>query len=141
MFRKTHFRSRPNVYQELTKEFGVYLVRLAVVWKRILTTYPKQIFTFMIVCMMLSGALAFTVMRVKDDVRKSPLVNSGLEVNHGFGEMMDAGQALNKVLNLQNKINTVLHKDSLTASDSLNVKNALRQLEIIHHQLNAKSNH
>lgn len=141
MYRKTHFKTRPDLYQELSKEFGAYFLRIGSLWKRISARYPRQIFAVMVTSILLSVVLSFTVMRVKVTEPLPSISGSGEDVAHGLGQIVGAGQALKKVLDLQNKINTVLHKDSLTARDSLLVKNAIRQLEIIHHELNTKSNH
>ncbi|KAA8476844.1 hypothetical protein BDE36_1306 [Arcticibacter tournemirensis] len=141
MYRKTHFKARPDLYQELSKEFGAYFSRMSTYWKRISARYPRQIFILMLASILLSGVLAFTVMRVKDTGPLPTLSGPGADVTQGFGQIIGAGQALKKVLDLQNQINIVLHKDSLTAADSLLVKNAIRQLEIIHHELNVKPTH
>lgn len=138
MYRKTHFKARPDLFQELRKEFGAYFLSLGTRWKRISERYPRQIFILMLASILLSGVLAFTVMRVKNTGPLPSLSGSGADVTQGFGQIVGAGQALKKVLDLQNQVNTILHKDSLTAADSLLVKNAIHQLEIIHHELNAK---
>ncbi len=139
MYRKTHFKPRPNLYLEIRKEFGAYFSFLHVFWKNISARYPRQIFVVMLASILLSSVLAFTVMRVKNAGPMPSLSGSDAEVTQGFGQILESGQALKKVLDLQSQINTVLHKDSLTAADSIVVKNAIRQLETIHHQLNTKS--
>jgi hypothetical protein len=138
MYRKTQFKPRPNLYLELRKEFGTHFSRLHVLWKNISSRYPRQIFVVMLASILLSGILAFTIMRVKETGPLQFVSSSGAGVTQGFGQILESGQALKKVLDLQNQINTVLHKDSLTAADSLLVKNAIRQLETIHHELNVK---
>lgn len=138
MYRKTHFKARPDLFQELKKEFGAYFLSLGTSWKGISARYPRQIFILMLASILLSGVLAFTVMRVKNTGPLPSLSGSGADLTQGFGQIAGAGQALKKVLDLQNQINTVLHKDSLTAADSLLLKNAIRQLETIHHELNIK---
>jgi hypothetical protein len=138
MYRKTHFKPRPNLYLELRKEFGGHFSRMHVLWKNVSARYPRQIFIVMLVSILLSSILAFTVMRVKEAGQLPSISSTGADVTQGFGGILDAGHALKKVLDLQNQINTVLHKDSLTAADSLLVKNALRQLETIHQELNVK---
>nr|WP_199156668.1 hypothetical protein [Pedobacter sp. ASV2] len=138
MYRKTHFKPRPNLYLELRKEFGAYFSSLHAFWKNISARYPRQIFVVMLVSILLSGVLAFTVLRVKETGPLPSLSSTGADVTQGFGGILESGQALKKVLDLQNQINTVLHKDSLTAADSLLVKNAILQLETIHHELNVK---
>jgi len=141
MYRKTHFKTRPDLYKELGNEFGIYFLQIRAFWKRISARYPAQIFAVMVTSILLSGILAFTVMRVKVARPLPSISGSGSDMSQGLGQIVGAGQALKKVLDLQNQINTVLHKDSLTAKDSLLVKNAIRQLENIHHELNSKSNH
>jgi hypothetical protein len=141
MYRKTHFKTRPDLYKELSKEFGGYFLQIGAFWKRISTRYPAQIFAVMVASILLSGILAFTVMRVKVTRPLPSISGSGSDMSQGLGQIVGAGQALKEVLDLQNQINTALHKDSLTAKDSLLVKNAIRQLENIHHELNTKSNH
>lgn len=139
MYRKTHFKPRPNLLNELKKEFGGYFLRLATIGKLVSSRYPTQIFALMLASILFSGVFAFTVMRVKEPQAMPPLSSSGTNVAQGFGLIIGAGQAFQKVVDLQNQINTVLHKEKLTAADSLFVKDAIRQLEIIHNELNIKS--
>lgn len=138
MYRKTHSKPRPDLFQELRKEFGIYFFRFGALWKLIRERYPRQIFTLMLFSILLSGGLAFTVMRVKNAEPLPSLFASGAVPD--IGVAFNTGQALKEVLDLQNQINTVLHKDSLTAADSLLVKSAIQQLESIHHKLNDKPN-
>lgn len=137
MYRKTHFKPKPDLFKELGKEFGTYFTRIGERWKRVTAKYPRQLFTLMLICILTSGILAFTVLRVKKTEPMPAL--SGPGVTEGLGQIIQSGQALKEVLDLQNQINAVLHKDSLTAADSTVVRNALSRLETIHHQLNSKS--
>lgn len=137
MYRKTHFKPKPNLFKELVREFGTHFVHLGLFWRRISSRYPRQLFVVMLASILLSGALAFTVLRVRK-VEPLPTL-SGPSVTHGFGQIIQSGQALKEVLDLQNQINTILHKESLTAADSLLVKSAISRLETIHYQLSKKS--
>lgn len=137
MYRKTHFKPKPDLFRELGKEFGTYFTQMGEHWKKVTARYPRQLFALMLVSILFSGVLAFTVLRVKKAEPMPALPGPG--VTEGFGQIIRSGQALKEVLDLQNQINTVLHKDSLTAADSTLVRNAISRLETIHHQLNSKS--
>lgn len=137
MYRKIRSNPPTNLWQELKKEFEKYFVRLECFCKRISGKYPHQLFALMLVCMLFSGIMAFTALRIKKAPSLPSLPASGnIPITHGFEQIMQSGQALKEVLELQNQINTVLHKDSLGPADSLLLKNAIRRLEIINHQLN-----
>lgn len=138
MYRKTHFKPQKALVNEIVKEFVVYFSHFGNWSKRIGAKYPKQIFFSMLTAILVSGILAFTVMRVKKEERLPIISGNAAPIVQGFGEILEAGQALKKVLDLQNQINLILRKDSLTSADSLLVKDALRQLETIHRQLNVK---
>jgi hypothetical protein len=138
MFRKTHFKPKKALFDEIGKEFAVYFSRAGKWFRFTCERYPGQIFIGMLACILISGLLAFTVMRVK---RQEPMMetsNVATPLTNGFGQIVDAGQSLRQVLDLQNQVNVILHKDSLTAADSIMVKDAIFQLEAIHKQLNVK---
>lgn len=138
MYRKTHFKSDKALWNEISKEFAIYFARLGNRIRHICEKYPNQIFFTMLGTMLISGILAFTVMRVKKDEPAQLLAGTAAPITQGLGQILGAGQALKKVLDLQNEINMVLQKDTLTSADSLIVKNAIGQLEKIHRQLNVK---
>ncbi|RZJ92810.1 MAG: hypothetical protein EOO20_00405 [Chryseobacterium sp.] len=139
MFRKIRSNPVPNLYLELRKEFGSYLDRLASLLNSVCSRYPRQFFAMMVLSILISGILAFTVLRVA----KTPALptldgGSSQTVTDGLGNIIQSGQALKEVLELQDQINTVLHKDSLEARDSLVLRNAIYRLETINHNLNPK---
>lgn len=139
MYRKIRSNPVPNLYLELRKEFGSYLDRLVSVLNSVCNKYPRQFFTIMVLSILISGILAFTVLRVPKPPPLPSLDGSTSQtVTSGLGNIIQSGQALKEVLELQNQINTVLHKDSLDAMDSLLLRNAIHRLETIHHNLNPK---
>ncbi|MFN0293567.1 hypothetical protein [Pedobacter helvus] len=138
MYRKTHFKPDKVLWNEISKEFAIYFARFGSRTRHICEKYPKQIFLIMLGSMLISGILAFTVMRVKKDEPAQLLTGTAAPITQSLGQILGAGQALKKVLDLQNEINIVLQKDTLTSADSLIVKNAIGQLEKIHRQLNVK---
>lgn len=138
MFRKTHSNPKKAVFTEISKEFSIYFVRLDDLVRNVCKKYPRLVFCSMLCCIVASGILAFTVMRIKNVQPLSVPTTTITPFTDGFGQIIDAGQSLKKVLNLQNKINVILHKDSLTAGDSLAVENAINELQILNRQLNIK---
>ena len=64
MFRKTHSRpDQRSLIEELRKELGPYFEKAEQVISGLLKRYPKQFFIAMIVLIIGSGILSFTVMR------------------------------------------------------------------------------
>lgn len=141
MYRKIPSNPVPNLYQELRKEFGGYLDQLASVLNSICNRYPRQLFAMMVLGILISGILAFTVLRVPGKPPLPSLDGSASQsLTSGLGNVIHSGQALREVLELQDQINTVLHKDSLDGRDSLVLRKAILRLETIHHNLNPKPN-
>jgi hypothetical protein len=138
MYRKTRSETGRALFAEISKEFAIYFSSLGGHIRRICERYPKLIFWVMVGAILVSGTLAFTVMRVKREEPLTLLSESSVPITQGLGEILGAGQALKEVLDLQNQINTVLRKDTLAPGDSLMVREAIRQLEKINRQLDIK---
>ncbi len=137
MFRRIHSKkNRPSLWLELKKELGVYFESAGSQIEKSLIKYPKAVFVAMLGVMLLSGVLAFTVMRYKE-VKRSPVLPP--DVHSDFGSVVRTGEALNDVLELQYQISAILHKDSLTTSDTLRLKQAFKQLESIQSQIKSKT--
>jgi len=135
MFKRIHSeKARPAIVPELKKEFGKYFSGINNRVERLFAKHPRQVFGLMITCILISAVLAFTVMRKKPErfaALKFPAGSSSPSI-------LQTGNMLRDVLALQNQINTILHKDSLNAADSLSLRQAFRQLEIIQSQINPK---
>ncbi len=138
MYRKTRSKTGKALLNEISKEFAAYFSSLGDYIRHICERYPKLIFSVMVCAILVSGILAFTVMRVSKKEQLPSLSGSSMPITKGLGEIMGAGQALKQVLELQNQINSILKKDTLTSSDSLLVTDAFRQLEKINRQLDVK---
>lgn len=138
MYRKTRSRTGKALLNEISKEFATYFSSLGNKIRHICERYPKLIFSVMVSAILVSGILAFTVMRLSKKEQLPSLSATSVPITKGLGEIMGAGQALKQVLDLQNQINTILRKDTLTSSDSLFVTEAFRQLEKINRQLDVK---
>ncbi len=139
MFRKTHSRpDQRSLIEELRKELGPYFEKAEQVISGLLKRYPKQFFIAMIVLIIGSGILSFTVMR--HGSKSASTYASGISSNttSGLATILKTGSALSEVLSLQNQINSILKKDTLSSLDTLSLKNAFKRLEAISHQLNSK---
>ena len=141
MYRKIRSNPVPNLFLELRKEFGSYLDRLACVLGSVCNRYPRQVFAMMVLGILISAILAFTVLRVPG-ASPLPSLDSGSSkaLSSGLGNIIQSGQALREALELQDQINAVLRKDSLDGRDSLMLRRAILRLENIHHNLNPKPN-
>lgn len=136
MFKRIHSKeNRPSLCLELKKEFGRYFESAGNRIEKCLIKYPKVVFVSMLGVMLLSGVLAFTVMRYKE-VKRSPVLPP--YVHSDFGSVVRTGEALKDVLELQSQITAILQKDSLTTSDTLILKKAFKQLESIQSQIKSK---
>lgn len=129
-----------TLFGELKKEFAVYLWRFSQKRNLFLQKYPRQVFTAMLICMVTSVILAFSVMRQQKIPAPSGMgmgvADTGM--TSGMGQILSTGAALKEVLELQSQVGTILKKDSLNATDSLMLKAAFDRLESIHQKLNSK---
>lgn len=140
MFRKTTSDqdNQVTLISELKKELAVYIARFSLMRNRFLQKYPRQVFAAMLICMVTSVVLAFSVMRQQKIPAPSGMGKAGSEVASGMGQILSTGASLKEVLELQSQIGTILKKDSLDQADSLMLKEAFRRLESIHQKLNPK---
>lgn len=143
MFRKIHSNKDPGatIGTELKKEFGRYFRRAAIHCRRLLGKYPIPFFAGMVISILLSGILAFTIMRV-DKPQALPalprLPASG--AGGGMGNMLEAYNALKEAAALQSRIEAIARKDTLDTADSTEVMDALLRIDAIHKQLKLKQN-
>lgn len=130
--------NKVSLFGELRKEFDKYFTNFSQKQNHILQTYPKPIFTGMLVCLITSLVLAFSVMRQKKAPSLSGVGKAGTEVSSGLAQVFNTGSALKEVLELQSQIHVILTKDNLNATDSLLLKAAFDRLESINKKLNPK---
>lgn len=130
---------RPELFTELKQEFSVPVRVFGIRLRWFFRKYQVLLLAAMLVCILFSAVLAFTVMRVGKVEPMPSISKSTGTVKSGFSKILQTGSALQQVLDLQSQINTILQKDSLSANDSTAVKAALKKLELIQHQLNPKS--
>ena len=136
MFRKVPFNASLGL--ELKKELGKHFHVLENWVKNVLLRYPREVFALMIVATLVSIGLAFTIMRPEREEFKQNYKSQVVDSVSNLGNVLQAGIALNQVLEIQGQINAILKKDSLSRSDTLILKKAFDQLEHIHSQVQTK---
>jgi len=130
MFRKITSNRDPGktLGSELKKEFGIYFERAGSKSRQLLEKYPRQVFTAMVIAILFSGVLAFTVMRE----RPRPILQVKTSVQStasGFGQIINTATALQSLWATQQQVDLLLKKDTLTHADSLTLNQALMQME------------
>ncbi|OYD43635.1 hypothetical protein [Sphingobacterium cellulitidis] len=111
--------------------------------RRLVERYPVHFFAGMVVCMLCSGILAFSVMRVGTP-HTLPAFSpppSGGAVPELTG-IIDTYSAIREVADLQQVIAAIVKKDTLSAADSILLTDALRRFELIQRSIstNDKNN-
>lgn len=143
MFRKIHSNRDPRdtLYSELRREFGSYIEKGAGKARALCDTRPRAVFSGMLILLLLSAALSFTIFR-HPAPKTPPKVNAlktGVKqpsLNEGFDRILATGTALQQTLHLKSEVESLLGKGKLNHTDSLALESALDSLGQIHHQIN-----
>ncbi len=130
MFRKITSNRDPGktLGSELKKEFGIYFEHAGKRSRQLMEKYPRQVFCLMVISILLSVVLAFTVMREQQKaiikVKPSPQ-----NAASGFVQIISTAGALQALWATQQQVDLLLKKDTLTHADSLTLNRALMQME------------
>jgi hypothetical protein len=130
MFRKITSNRDPGktLGSELKNEFGIYFERAGKKSRQLMEKYPRQVFTLMVIAMLFSGVMAFTVMRQQQkpilQVKTAPQSAAS-----GFGQIISTANALQGLWATQQQVDLLLKKDTLSHADSLTLNHALTQME------------
>ena len=133
MFRKIHSNkdSGATLGAELKRELGKYFVRPGFYCHYVLNKYPLTFFSVMVVSILLSCILSFTVMRIEKPGALPVFSKTATGGSSGLAEMIGAYSALNEVTTLQNRIGILARKDSLNAGDSIEVIHILKRIDYL----------
>ena len=142
MFRKIHSNrdSQDTLLSELGNEFAVYIGKFKAWFIKICQTYPKQVYSLMVILMLSSFALSFLFLQKAKPKplavqTQGPAHKMSGPVQDGFGQIMQKGQALKDVIALKSHIEILLAKDSLSSNDSVTLAKAVDSL----HDLSIKN--
>ena len=141
MFRKIRSNRDPRdtVYTELKREFAPHFGKSITQLKSAAGSHPKFIFWMMVINIVLSAILSFTVFRHPDDpARRKQPVRIMAPVSDGLGQVMQAGQALSEMLRLKKAIDSLSAKKQLTAPDSVTLEQALDRFQQLNKQFNQR---
>ncbi|WP_104382198.1 hypothetical protein [Sphingobacterium sp. HMA12] len=116
----------PGGNTAILRRLGRVVILILQIFKR----YPAHVLCGMLTCIIISGILAFTVMRSGSTrtlpiYPKLPLVGS----MDGISEAIGTYGTLQNVLSIQDTIAAIINKDSLDKTDSLRLVEALKRFE------------
>ena len=130
MFRKLHSNRDPRdtLLSEINKEFRPYIHKAAKGLTGIVNSHPRFLFTMMVINIVLSVALSFTVFRQHAPPPKvvKPQANP---VRTGFDQIMRTGEKLKRTIGLKRQIDSLTAKKRLSAADSLALEKALDTIQ------------
>lgn len=106
-------------------------------FKNFLESRPKTVYAFMVVSIVSSAIIAFTVMKPPKPSPNTTDPSVASLVSSGFGNLASTAAALGDLLELQAAVNGLLDKDSLTTTDSLMLDSALTRMHQIENQMKA----
>jgi hypothetical protein len=134
MFRKIHSNRDPKdtLASELRKTFKPYIEQTSVTMTRKMKKHPKLLFALMLISMVISAGLSFTMLRNHDPAAQvqKPLVKP--VITDGFDQISHTAAAIQKTIGLKNRIDSLSRKPSLTRQDSTTLEqdlDLLRQLQ------------
>jgi hypothetical protein len=135
MFKKIHSDRDPQdtVYSELKKEFAVYFIKANSAGKRITGRYPNFFFGAMVLLMLASLVLSFTVFRVSE----APVAEKAAPslINSGFDQILQTGTALKETIQLKRQVDSLAAKKALSLPDSAALEKDLDRLKQINNHL------
>ncbi|SPZ92128.1 Uncharacterised protein [Sphingobacterium multivorum] len=119
MFKKTTSnKSESSVWKEIGSEFSRYTVHLRKCVMSKLGTYPKQVFMFMVLCILISICCFFMLPRQKEvKMVKNPKLSA--PIADGMGNIFGSISDLKEVLELQAVLEGLSKKDNLDKQDSM----------------------
>lgn len=130
MFRKLHSNRDPRdtLLSEINKEFRPYIRKAGRGLKSIINSHPRFLFTMMVINIVLSAVLSFTVFRQHAPPAKvvKPQANP---VSTGFDQIMRTGEKLKRSIALKRQIDSLTAKKILTSADSLALEKALDTIQ------------
>lgn len=135
MFRKIHSNRDPRdtLFSEISREFSVYIQKFKHWFSGICLTYPKAVYSTMILLMIGSAISSFLFLQTKKPVPQKAKSASEVTVpvKNGFGQILEKGLALQEAVELKTQIEMLIAKDSLTSIDSVSLEKAIDRLHML----------
>jgi len=133
MWRKIHSNRDPRdtVYSELQKEFSPYFKKANDAGKSVLQRNPKFAFYAMILVMLVSMVLSFTVFRFHE-AERPPIKKQQINpVQDGFAQIRQVTGKIRETLRLKHLVDSISAKKQLSPADSTALDSALNELQRI----------
>ncbi|WPU99105.1 hypothetical protein SNE26_24130 [Mucilaginibacter sp. cycad4] len=132
MWKRIHSNRDPRdtLYSEIRREFGTYFLLAGNAWKCLLSKYPKFLFGTMILFLLTSAALSFTIFR--NEKKAVAIVSKTTNpIQDGFSQIMAATDRIRETLDLKKIVDSLGRKKRLDFRDSLTLDSALDRLQAI----------
>jgi hypothetical protein len=130
MWRKIHSNRDPRdtLYSEVRKEFGTYFSAAGNGIRTLLNANPKLSLAAMIIMMLVSATLSFTVFR-QPEAKQVAKLQTVDPVGDGFTRLWETASMIKESLRLKRHIDSISSKKRLNATDSMMLENALDSLQ------------
>ena len=135
MWRKIHSNRDPRdtLYSEIRKEFRPGIDKLAGFTRALLSGHPRLAFSAMLIMIIGSAVLSFTVFRHREKPATVMLTPQPAVVSDGFSRIMHATEKLTETIKLKRVVDSLTSKRQLSATDSLVLDSVLNRLQQVHH--------
>ncbi|WP_196936704.1 hypothetical protein [Sphingobacterium hungaricum] len=134
MHRKTHSKNTEHPSKDAA--FLERIVQFRTMCHSLMERYPFHFFVSMLICILISAVLAFTVMRVEKSTELPTfpgLATGGVTKN--TTDIIGLYGAIIELEELQHSIAAIIQKDSLSDRDSIRLSDALKRYEQIQRSL------
>jgi len=138
MFRKIHSNRDPKdtLASELRKTFKPYIENTSVVITQQVKKHPKLLFVLMLISIIISAGLSFTVLRNRMPAGKKEKESPAKlhVVTDGFDQLSHTAAVIQQIIRLKNQIDSLSAKQTLTPQDSILLEKDLDQLRQLQNQ-------
>lgn len=141
MFRKTHSDGEGrSIIQEIKKEFSGTFLKGEGRAVNFLNSYPKLIFIFMVVVIIVSSIISF-VFNPFDSAPEKPtsffyedVKDIKNEVSGEISTLLNLTDRISRMSLLRSEIERIIQQEQITAEDSVFLENAIQELEYFNNQ-------
>ncbi|MCC8407705.1 hypothetical protein LJ707_02110 [Mucilaginibacter sp. UR6-1] len=133
MWRKIHSDRDPRdtLYSELRKEFRPWFEKLTGACRSLLSRNPKAAYSGMLILLLLSAAISFTVFRHPDTSGTKQPAKAPAVFSDGFSQIMATAGKLRETIRLKKTVDSLTSGKQLNAADSLLLDSVLSRLQQI----------
>src|SRR5882757_6236406 len=120
MWRRIHSNRDPRdtLFSELRKEFGASFTRISSAGKAALGLYPRLFFGVMLLLLLASAVLSFTLFRHPAGSVAKIQVHRENPVAVGFGQILLTAAKIRETLQLKHLVDSISAKKQLSPADS-----------------------